>query len=138
MWALDNCRMWISRASHQPPSVRVLAACAGVLAVAVALTTPAEADPVDDAFLSTLDGAGINYGDAGSAVALAQSICPMLAQDGGTFAAAADSVTGNGIPAPMANMFVTIAMQQYCPSAMASIEKGQLPSLPQIPGVPAL
>lgn len=140
MRVLQNCRMWISRARHQPLPIRVLAACSGLLTVAAALTAPAEAeaDSIDNAFLAALDGAGVNYGDPASTVSLAQSVCPTLAKEGETFATVAQSVTGRGISPGMADMFTAIAIQMYCPSAIASIEKGQMPSLPQIPGVPGL
>lgn len=135
---LDNGRRCLSRANRTPAPVRALTACAGLLTAAAALATPARANPIDESFLSALDGAGVNYADAGVAAALGKTVCPMLAKEGGTFASAADSVTGSGIPAPMADMFVTIAIRQYCPSALASIEKGQIPSLPKVPGVAGL
>jgi hypothetical protein len=132
MSALDD-RHWISR-----PTVRTLAAWIGVITAATALAAPAPADPVDDGFLSALNGAGVNYGDPGSTVALGQSICPMLAQPGGTFASAASSVTGNGMSPAMAELFTSIAISMYCPSMMASIANGNMPSLPQLPGVPGV
>jgi hypothetical protein len=137
MSALDACRNWISRASHMPMAVRALAVFIGVITVAAVLAAPAPADPVDDGFLSALNGAGVNYGDPGSTVALGQSICPTLARPGGTLASTASSITGNnGMSPAMAGLFTRIAISMYCPSMMASIANGNVPSLPQLPGLP--
>lgn len=138
MTRLGNCRRWIALARHQPPTVRLLVACAGVLLAAEVLATPADADPIDDAFLSALSGAGVNYGDSGNAVSLGRSVCPMMAREGGTFASASESITHSGMSPAMADMFTNIAIQMYCPSAMASIAQGQMPNLPSIPGTPGL
>lgn len=138
MSALDDRCGPISRATHKPMAVRAVAVCIGVIAAAAALAAPASADSIDDGFLSALDGAGVNYGDPGSTVALGQSICPMLDQPGGTFASAASSVMGNGISPAMADLFTNMAISMYCPSMMSSIANGNVPSLPQLPGVPGL
>jgi Protein of unknown function (DUF732) len=53
-----------------------------------------------------------------------ESICPMLAQPGGNFAAAAASVANRGMSPQMAKMFTTIAIQMYCPAEMANIASG--------------
>jgi hypothetical protein len=138
MSALDDRRNWVSRATREPMAVRMLAVCIGVITAAAALAAPAPADSVDDGFLSALNSAGVNYGDPGSTVALGQSICPVLAQPGGTIASAASSITGNGMSPAMADLFTSIAISMYCPSMMASIANGNVPSLPQLPGVPGL
>lgn len=123
---------------HQPLTVRLLAGAAGVLTAAAAFAAPAEASPVDEAFLMALSNAGVNYGDPLNAESLGQSVCPMLAQPGGNFAAAATRVRGSsGMMSPeMASMFTTIAIQMYCPSVMADVASGKMPgALQQIPGM---
>lgn len=122
---------------HQPLTVRLLGGAAVALTAAATLASPAEASPVDDAFISALSNAGINYGDAINAESLGQSVCPMLAQPGGNFAAAATRIRGsNGMSPEMASMFTTIAIQMYCPSVMADVASGQMPgALQQIPGI---
>ncbi|OBK18326.1 DUF732 domain-containing protein [Mycobacterium asiaticum] len=121
---------------HQPLTVRLLAGTAGLLTAAAALAAPAEASPVDDAFITALSNAGVNYGDPLNAEALGHSVCPMLAQPGGNFAAAASRVGGNGMSPEMASMFTTIAIQMYCPSVMADVASGKIPGgLQQIPGM---
>ncbi|MBV8966350.1 MAG: DUF732 domain-containing protein [Mycobacteriaceae bacterium] len=120
------------------------AVCAGVLAATGLGAAPAaQADPLSDAFLSALNNAGVNYGDPGNAVALGQSICPMLAQPGGSFAAAASSIANNGVSPDMASLFTNIAISMYCPQMVASVANGSflnnggMPALPfQIPGLP--
>jgi Protein of unknown function (DUF732) len=136
---LDDRRRWISRLSNRRLVVRVLMGAGCLIAAAAALSAPVKANSVDDAFLGALNNAGVNYADPGSTVAMGQSICPMLAQPGGTFASAASSVVGNnGMSPAMANMFTSIAISMYCPSMMASIANGNVPNMPALPGMPAL
>jgi hypothetical protein len=124
-------------------AIRVLAVSVGVLTAAQVWAPAAQADPLGDAFLSALNNAGVNYSDPGSAVSLGQSICPLLAAPGGSFAGAASSIANNGIPPNMAALFTSIAISMYCPSMMASfasgdwLNNGGVPGLPfQIPGLP--
>jgi hypothetical protein len=128
------------------------AASVGVIAAAAVSATPAHADPLGDSFLSALNNAGVAYNNPGNAVALGQSVCPMLAQPGGTFASAASSVTGSGGMSPqMAGLFTTIAISMFCPAMVSSIANGNIPNVPggnglpipgvngfQVPGVPGL
>lgn len=117
--------------------VRALAVSAGVIVAAATLAAPASGDPASDAFLSALNNAGVNYADPGSAVAMGQSICPMLVEPGGSFASTASSITGNnGLSPMMAGLFTRIAISMYCPSMMASLANGEMPYIPQIPGLP--
>ncbi|GAB3004494.1 DUF732 domain-containing protein [Mycobacterium bourgelatii] len=124
---------------NQPLTIRLLTASAGVLAAsAVFAAAPAEASPVDDAFINALNNAGINYGDALNAEALGQSVCPILSQPGGSFNKAASTVVArqSGMNQGMAEMFTSIAIASYCPQVMANVANGSLPdSLQQIPGV---
>ncbi|SOJ53653.1 Putative lipoprotein LprJ [Mycobacterium simulans] len=125
---------------HQPLTLRLLAASAGILAAAAAFAAPAEANPVDDAFITALNNAGVNYGDPINAEALGQSVCPMLAQPGGSFNTAAASVIAGsqGMSQEMAETFTSIAISMYCPSVMADVASGNLSALQQIPGMPDL
>lgn len=93
---------------------------------------------MDDSFLSALNGAGVNYQDPQGTAALGQTVCPMLAKPGGSFASTASSVVGNnGMSPAMAEMFTSIAISMYCPSMMGSIANGQVPNLPALPGMPS-
>ncbi len=140
MKALATTQRWIRLFRHQPLTIRLLAAAAGLLTAAAAFAAPAEADPADDNFIDALNHAGVDFGEPGNAMAVGQSICPMLAQPGGNFAAAASSITNRGMSPQMARMFTTIAIQMYCPAEMANIASGNLSGagLPQIPGMPGI
>ena len=119
---------------HQPLTIRLLALGAALVTVAAAFTAPAEANPADDDFIDALNHAGVEFGEPGNAMAVGQSICPMLAQPGGNLAAIAASVSHRGMSPQMARMFTTIAIQMYCPQEMANIAGGNVHGLPQIPG----
>ncbi|MEE3750881.1 DUF732 domain-containing protein [Mycobacterium intracellulare] len=127
--------IWVLR--HQPLPIRLLAAVAGLLTVASAFAAPAEAEGNGDDFIDALNHAGIDFGEPGNAMAVGESICPMLSQPGGSFAAAASSISGRGMSPQMASMFTTIAIQTYCPQEMANIASGNLSgAMPQVPGMP--
>jgi hypothetical protein len=138
MKAFATTQRWIWLFRHQPLTIRLLAAAAGLLTAAAAFAAPAEANQVDDDFIGALNKAGVHFGEPANAVALGQSICPMLAKPGGTFAAAVAKVQGGGISAGMASMFAQIAIEMYCPQVMADVASGNLSGLPQIPGVPGI
>lgn len=123
-------RMW----HHQPLTVRLLAATAGLLTAAAAFAEPAEANPIDDTFIDALQNAGVDYGAAGNAVVMGQAICPTLAQPGGSFVSAASSIAGaNGMSPQMAETFTSIAISIYCPTVIANVAAGNLPGLLQLP-----
>ena len=132
MKALARAHGWPSLFRHQPLTIRLLAAAAALLTAAATFAAPAEADPIDDNFIDALSHAGIDFGDQGNAMAVGESICPMLAQPGGSFAAAVTRVDGGGMSPGMAEMFTTIAIQTYCPQAMANLASGNV-GLPKIP-----
>lgn len=127
-------RYWVSL-SNQPLAVRALIGIGCLITVATAFSATGEADPSDDNFIDALSHAGIEYGEPGNAMAVGQSICPMLAQPGGSFAAAASGVAHRGMSPQLAKMFTTIAIQTYCPDEMANILGGNASGLQQIPGV---
>ncbi|MGV0625515.1 DUF732 domain-containing protein [Mycolicibacter minnesotensis] len=115
-----------------------LGICTGLIAAA-GFAAPAQASPIDTTFLTDLTGAGIPIADPASTAALGHSICPMLTQPAGTAAKVAAPVTGlNGGPAmspEMAQLFTEIAVQVYCPQMLSQLASGQLPELPQLPGM---
>ena len=135
MKAMTRTQEWIWLFRHQPLTIRLLALAAGLLTAAAAFAAPAEADQTDDNFLDSLNHAGVEFGEPGNAMAVGQSICPMLAQPGGNVAAAVANVRHRGMSPQMAQMFTTIAIQTYCPEEMANIASGNL-SMPQVPGMP--
>jgi Protein of unknown function (DUF732) len=135
MTPLEMTRNWIWRVNNQPLAVRLLLGAGGLVTAAALFSAPVEADPHDDDFIDALSHAGIEYGEPGNAMAVGQSICPMLAQPGGSFAAAASGVARRGMSPQMAQMFTTIAIQTYCPEEMANILGGNVSGLQQLPGM---
>jgi hypothetical protein len=137
MKAVAAANGWIWLFRHQPLTIRLLAAVAGLLTVAAAFgAPPAEADPnSDDNFIDALNHAGVDFGQPGNAMAVGESICPMLAQPGGSFAGAVSSIRSRGMSPAMAQMFTTIAIQSYCPAEMANLASGNM-SMPGVPGMP--
>jgi Protein of unknown function (DUF732) len=128
-------RNWIPALSNQPLAVRALIGIGCLLTVATAFSIPGEADPSDDNFIDALSHAGIEYGEPGNAMAVGQSICPMLAAPGGSFAAAASGVAHRGMSPQVAQMFTTIAIRTYCPDEMSNLMGGNRYGQPQISGV---
>jgi hypothetical protein len=131
-------RSWISWLDNQPLAVRLVVGAGCLIALAAAVSAPVGADPNDDDFIDALSHAGIEYGEPGNAMAVGQSVCPMIAQPGGSFAAAASGVARRGMSPQMAQMFTTIAIQTYCPEEMANIMGGNVSGLQQLPNIPGM
>jgi hypothetical protein len=128
-------RNWMPTLSSQPLAVRALFGIGCLITVATAFSIPGEADPHDDNFIDALSHAGIEYGEPGNAMAVGQSICPMVAAPGGSFAAAASGVAHRGMSPQVARMFTTIAIRTYCPDEMSNLMGGNRSGQPQIPGM---
>jgi hypothetical protein len=138
MATLEIAHNLIWRLNNQPLAVRLLLGAGCLITAAAMFSAPVEADPHDDDFIDALSHAGIEYGEPGNAMAVGQSICPMLAQPGGSFAAAASGVSHRGMSPQMAQLFTTIAIQTYCPEAMANILGGNVSGLQQFPAMPGM
>jgi hypothetical protein len=138
MATLENAHNFIWRLNNQPLAVRLLLGAGCLITAAAMFSAPVEADPHDDDFIDALSHAGIEYGEPGNAMAVGQSICPMLAQPGGSFAAAASGVSHRGMSPQMAQMFTTIAIQTYCPEEVANILGGNVSGLQQFPAMPGM
>lgn len=95
---------------------------------------PAQADSASavEQFLSTLDILGISGIDPGRAVAIGESLCPMLAEGGQSTADLAASVSeAIGRPLGPATMFTGAAISFLCPRAVQNVTSdlanGKLP-----------
>ncbi|MFN3001887.1 DUF732 domain-containing protein [Mycolicibacterium wolinskyi] len=109
---------------------------AAVAAAGVLTSAPANADPVDDSFLSALNNAGVGYNDPATAVNLGQQVCPMLVEPGKNFASVATKLRGDGGLSPeMASFFAGIAISMYCPQMMSQIGDGTLLRMLTVPGL---
>ena len=109
-------------------SILALALTTGFVSVAAVVAAPAQADPVEDAFLNAVTEAGVVMGDPGSAVSIGQQVCPMLAEPGQNAANVASEVADmGGMPLGPATMFTGIAITMFCPAAVSAIGSGQSP-----------
>ena len=123
-------RNWIAPALGAPLLTVAL------VGAATPLAAPARADAIGDSFLSALNNAGVGYGDPANTVALGQSICPMLAQPGGSFASVASGMAGNnGMSPPMAGLFTSIAISMFCPAMVSSLANGNFAAPFGLPGL---
>ena len=138
MATLENAHNFIWRLNNQPLAVRLLLGAGCLITAAAMFSAPVEADPHDDDFIDALSHAGIEYGEPGNAMAVGESICPMIAQPGGSFAAAASGVARHGMSPQAARMFTTIAIQTYCPEEVANILGGNVSGLQQFPAMPGI
>lgn len=107
---------------------RVSVFAAGVSAAALLTAVPAQADPIDDAFIDALGSAGVGMANPADAVALGQSVCPMLSEPGQSAADAAAKVAdAAGMSLGPATMFTGLDISAFCPGVMASLGNGQNP-----------
>ena len=107
---------------------RVSVFAAGVSAAALLTAVPAQADPIDDAFIDALGSSGVGMPNPADAVALGQSVCPMLSEPGQSAADAAAKVADTaGMSLGPATMFTGLAISAFCPGVMASLGNGQNP-----------
>jgi hypothetical protein len=109
-------------------TTRLAALVVGAFAMAVPFAAQAQADPSDDAFIDSLSNAGLGGTNPADAVALGQSVCPMLSQPGQTAADAAAQVANvAGMSLGPATMFTGLAITAFCPGAVAAIGNGESP-----------
>lgn len=110
-------------------------AVSGLIGSAMSLGTgSAGADTATDMFLSSLAGLGVTGVDTATAVRVGQQVCPMLAEPGQNVAnVAADVSDMIGRPLGPATMFTGLAIQVFCPGAVAALAYGKSP-LP-LPGL---
>lgn len=109
-------------------TTRLAALVVGAFAMAVPFAAQAQADPSDDAFIDSLSTAGLGATNPADAVALGQSVCPMLAQPGQSAAdAAAQVANAAGMSLGPATMFTGLAITAFCPGAVTAIGNGESP-----------
>jgi hypothetical protein len=122
----DDRYAYDRRVLRKPTTALTLAT--GLLAAAAVAAAPAHADPVEDAFLTAVSEAGVVMGDPGSAVALGQQVCPMLADPSQNAAdVAAEVADMGGMSLGPATMFTGIAVSMFCPAMVQSIGTGDSP-----------
>lgn len=97
---------------------------------------PAQADTVGDVddLLTTLDGLGITDIAPGDAVALGQSVCPLLAERGQNTADIAGKLSDAiGRPLGPATMFTGTAISFLCPRAVERVTDNLVDGGPLLP-----
>ncbi|MCB0933557.1 MAG: DUF732 domain-containing protein [Mycobacterium sp.] len=107
----------------------ILSRTAGAVLVAglsllVLPAVPATADTAGNVenFLTTLDGLGITGMDPGEAVAVGQSLCPLLAERGQNTANIAGTVSDViGRPLGPSTAFTGAAISFLCPKALENV-----------------
>jgi len=99
-----------------------LVLAAGIVTCVFAAPASADTNGNVNDFLSTLDGLGITNMAPGDAVALGQSLCPMLADRGQNTADIVGKVSDTiGRPLGPATMFTGMAISFLCPKAVDNI-----------------
>lgn len=125
---MSRARRTLCHVEIKSTPVRLAVLTAGVVTAAVLAAAPAAADPSGDAFIDSLSSMGVGMGNPGDAVALGQSVCPMLSEPGQTAADAAATVAdAGGMSLGPATMFTGLAISAFCPSVMGSLANGQTP-----------
>jgi hypothetical protein len=87
------------------------------LAATIGLAVPAHADSTDDQFLAALGPAGINFDDAGKAVAAGKSVCTMANTNNMRMVNVVIAIKNANPPLSFqrAADFTRIAANAYCP-----------------------
>jgi Protein of unknown function (DUF732) len=107
--------------------LRVLGVSACVAGLATPLAAPVRADMRGNAFLMALSNAGITYPHPDSAVALGQSVCPLLVTPGQSFDSVADEMANrSGLGYEAAGLFTIVAIANYCPAVIAPLLQNRL------------
>ena len=118
-------------------AVASLVVSASLIGAAMAVAAPAQADTPNIDFLNALTNSGITGIDPANAVAVGQSVCPLLVEPGQNAANVASAVADAiGRPLGPATMFTGLAIQIFCPGAVAALANGQSPfPLPSLFGI---
>ncbi|OBH61263.1 hypothetical protein A5685_25440 [Mycobacterium colombiense] len=86
------------------------------VAAAVGMAVPAHADDTDDAFIASLDKAGITYADPDTAVGAAKWVCKTVVNGTGMSDVVSTLQSKNSdLSEDKANQFAAIAANAYCP-----------------------
>lgn len=92
------------------------------LAVVIGMAAPAYADGNDDAFLATLQAAGITYQSPDRAIAAGKSVCKM-ADQGRSMVDVVKTIQNlnPNLHGDNAARFTAIAANLYCPQALSAV-----------------
>lgn len=91
------------------------------VAAAIGLAVPARADRTDDAFIASLQAAGITFSDPGKAVGAGRWVCDTVGQGTPMPDVVKTLLSKNSaLREEKANQFAAIAANTYCPSAITT------------------
>ena len=91
------------------------------LAAMIGMAVPANADSNDDAFLASLQAAGITYPDPGRVIAAGKWVCQAVGQGTQMVDVVKTIQTQNsGLHGDNAARFTAIAANVYCPKALSA------------------
>jgi Protein of unknown function (DUF732) len=95
------------------------------LAVMTGVAVPAHADSTDDAFIATVQAAGIGFPDPGRVIAAGKWVCEKAGQGTQMVDVVKDVQSLNpGLTQEKAAKFTAIAANVYCPTALSTNIKG--------------
>ena len=98
-------------------------------AAIIGLAIPAFADSTDDAFVASLDKAGITYSDASSAAKAGQWVCTAVKSSTAMTDVVSTLQSKNpDLSDDKANKFAAIAANAYCPDQVSSSSSSPSPS----------
>ena len=98
-------------------------------AAIIGLAIPAFADSTDDAFVASLDKAGITYSDASSAAKAGQWVCTAVKSSTAMTDVVSTLQSKNpDLSDDKANTFAAIAANAYCPDQVSSSSSSPSPS----------
>ncbi|WP_374021511.1 DUF732 domain-containing protein [Mycobacterium sp. HNNTM2301] len=107
--------------------LRLVGVGACVAGLAAPLAAPVRADMRGNAFLMALSNAGITYPHPASALALGESVCPMVVMPGQSFdSVAAEMSNRSGLGYESAGLFTIVAVANYCPAVIAPLLQNRL------------
>jgi len=102
--------------------VKLLTLMLSCLAAVIGLAVPAHADRNDDAFLASLQAAGLTYPDPGRAIAAGKAVCNMVDQGQPMVDVVHRIQSVNPkLNEDSAAKFAAIAATAYCPQAISII-----------------
>lgn len=113
--------------SVQSTLLRTLGVTACLAGLTALLAAPVRADMKANAFLMALSNAGITYPHPAGAVALGQSVCPMLIAPGESFdSVAAKMADSSGLTYDSAGLFTIVAVATYCPAVISPLLQNRI------------
>ncbi|WP_231999611.1 DUF732 domain-containing protein [Mycobacterium sp. 1245852.3] len=94
---------------------------AASFAAVIGMAVPAHADDTDDAFVASLDSAGITYSDSDTVVGAGHWVCKTLVNGTGMSDVVSTLESKNSdLSDDKANKFAAIAVNAYCPYVISN------------------